>query len=101
VVPSYTVTDASGNSVTDVGPDELLKFLAECGDYAVLHRDDWPDRSVLARPEDAGWQIEITAGEHTEVGWVPNTDAALDVLRSWAEEDDWWQEAFTWRPAKG
>jgi len=29
---------------------------------------------------------------------VPNGDAAFDALRSWAADDDWWLEAFTWRP---
>jgi hypothetical protein len=32
----------------------------------------------------------------TRIATVPVTDAALDTLRSWAEEDDWWQEAFSW-----
>ena len=30
---------------------------------------------------------------------VPNTDAAFDALRSWAADDGWWLEAFTWTPA--
>jgi hypothetical protein len=30
---------------------------------------------------------------------VPNTDAAFDLLRSWAADDGWWAEAFRWRPA--
>lgn len=94
---SYSVTDGSGAELTDIGPDTLLKCLQECTDYVVLRRDDWPDRSALARRQDAGWQIELTDGGSTRVAQVPVTDAALDTLRSWAEEDDWWQEAFSWQ----
>ena len=25
-----------------------------------------------------------------------NTDAAFDILRSWAAGDGWWEEAFSW-----
>jgi hypothetical protein len=99
-MPRFTVTDATGANVKDVTPDALLRFLGDCNDYAELRRDDWPDRSVLARPTDGGWQVEIADADDRVVAWTPNTDAALDVMRSWAEEDDWWQEAFTWRPAR-
>lgn len=98
-MPSYSVTDASGDELTDIGPDTLLKVLRDCTDYALLRRDDWPDRSALARRLEVGWRIELTEAGRTLVAEVPNTDAALDTLRSWAEEDGWWQEAFTWRPA--
>ncbi|MBO0813500.1 MAG: hypothetical protein J2P23_15850 [Microlunatus sp.] len=95
---SYSLTDPSGNELTGVGPDTLLAVLNECTDYTVLHRDDWPERTALARRQADGWQIELTDGDLTQAARVPNTDAALDTLRSWAEEDDWWQEAFSWRP---
>lgn len=99
---SYTVTDRSGNVRTDVGPDTLLTILQQLQrstDFVVLRRDDWPDRSALARRQDTGWEIEIAQADRTLVADVPITDAALDTLRSWAEDDDWWQEAFSWRPA--
>jgi len=105
-VASYTLTDSSGHVRTDVGPDTLLTILQQLQpntdypntDYVVLRRDDWPDRSALARRQGTGWQIELTEANRTLVAEVPVTDAALDTLRSWAEEDDWWQEAFSWRP---
>lgn len=96
---SYSLTTAAGDKLTGVGPDTLLAVLQDCSDFVVLRRDDWPDRSALARRRPDGWQIEVTEGDRTVVAQVPVTDAALDTLRSWAEEDDWWQEAFTWRPA--
>jgi len=98
-VPSYSVTDAAGNELTDVGPNVLLAALQEATDHLVLRRDDWPDRSATARRLADGWQIELTEGARTQVARVPVTDAALDTLRSWAEEDDWWREAFSWQPA--
>ena len=94
------MTDSSGNVRTDVGPDTLLTILRQLQrstDYVVLRREDWPDRSALARRLDSGWRIELTETDRTLVAEVPVTDAALDTLRSWAEEDDWWQEAFSWR----
>ena len=101
--PTYSLTDASGDVRTDVGPDTLLTVLQHCSDYVVLRRDDWPGRSALARrlhdKYEDGWQIELTDADRTLTADVPVTDAALDTLRSWAEEDDWWQEAFSWRPA--
>lgn len=93
---TYTVRNATGDRIDDAGPDSLLRALEGCSDYVVLTRDDRPKAEALARPQDEGWQIEI-ADRDLHVGWVPNTDAALDVLRSWAEDDGWWQEAFTWR----
>jgi hypothetical protein len=96
-VASYNLTDDSGAELTDVGPNTLLTRLQECTEYVVLRRDDWPGKSALARRTDSGWQIELTDGDVTRIATVPVTDAALDTLRSWAEEDDWWQEAFSWR----
>lgn len=96
---SYSITTAAGDELTEVGPDTLLAVLRDCTDYVVLRRDDWPDRSAVARRQDTGWQIELTEADRTLVARVPVTDAALDTLRSWAEEDGWWQEAFSWRPS--
>ena len=94
---SYTLTDESGAELTDVGPDTLLQLLQDCEDYIVLQRDDWPGRSARARRQGDRWRIELTEGGQVKTADVPVTDAALDVLRSWGEEDDWWQEAFSWR----
>jgi hypothetical protein len=96
-VASYDLIDDSGLELTDVGPDTLLSRLQECTAYVVLRRADWPGRSALARRRDSGWQIELTDDGVTRIATVPVTDAALDTLRSWAEDDDWWQEAFSWR----
>ena len=98
-MPTYTVSDAEGNTISQVAPNSLKKFLDECRTYAELRRDDWPGRAAVARPADGRWQVEIIDGEQRLVATTPNTDATLDVMRAWAEEDDWWAEAFTWTPA--
>ncbi|HEY9290760.1 MAG TPA: hypothetical protein VIP98_05725 [Microlunatus sp.] len=96
-MPTYTVSDGEGNTVSEVAPNSLLRFLAECTSYAELRRDDWPGQSVLARPDGQQWQVEIDDGSRRLVATTPNIDATLDVMRAWAESDDWWAEAFTWR----
>lgn len=98
LMPTYTVTDDAGRSISPVVPDTLAVFLRDCQSIAVLRRDDWPGRFAAARREGTGWQVEIADGDHGLVAHTPNTDATLEVLRAWAEEDDWWAEAFTWTP---
>ncbi|QDP97554.1 hypothetical protein FOE78_18005 [Microlunatus elymi] len=97
-MPTYTVRDGDGNTISEVAPNSLLRFLNDCSSYAELSRDDWPGRSVLARPSGEQWQVEIVNGTHRLVATTPNVDATLDVMRAWAESDGWWAEAFTWRP---
>lgn len=98
-MPTYTVTDGNQNTIAQVAPNSLKQFLDECETYAELRRDDWPDQAIVARPQGDRWQVEIVDGGQRQVAATPNTDATLDVMRAWAEEDDWLQEAFTWRAA--
>ena len=98
-MPTYTVSDGDGNTISEIGPNGLLRFLQDCRSYAELRRADWPGRAAVARPTEDRWQVEIVDGSERLVASTPNTDATLDVMRAWAEEDDWWQEAFTWHPA--
>jgi hypothetical protein len=45
------------------------------------------------------WSVLVhAAGSAALVAEVPNTDAAFDLLRSWAADDGWWAEAFSWQP---
>ncbi len=94
----YTVTDETGNAVADVVPDSLRRFLRDCQGTAVLRRDDQPGRWAAARRDTSGWRVEIGDQHQRLVAHTPNTDATLDVLRAWAEDDQWWAEAFTWTP---
>lgn len=98
--PRYTVTDDAQNTIEGVVPDTLQAFLRDCDGTAVLRRDDWPDRYAAARRDDTGWRVKIADQHEALVAHTPNTDATLDVLRAWAEEDDWWAEAFTWTPGQ-
>lgn len=98
--PTYTVTDDSQNTIEGVVPDTLRRFLQECQGKAVLRRDDRPERSAAARRDATGWSVEVADADQTLVAHTPNTDATLDVLRAWAEDDDWWAEAFTWTPGR-
>ena len=95
---TYTVRDGNGTTISEVAPNSLLRFLNECTTYAELTRDDWPGRSVLARPDGQQWRVEIADETRRLAATTPNVDATLDVMRAWAESDDWWAEAFTWRP---
>jgi hypothetical protein len=94
----YTVTDEAGNEVVDVVPDSLRRFLRDCEGTAVLQRDDRPGQWAAARRDAPGWWVEIGDQSQRLVAHTPNGDATLDVLRAWAEDDQWWAEAFTWKP---
>lgn len=100
-MPTYTVRDGHGTTISEIGPNSLLRFLRDCTDQAELRRDDWPGQAIIARPTAQRWQIEIVNGDSCQVATVPNIDAALDTMRSWAEEDGWLSEAFTWTPLTG
>lgn len=99
-MPTYVINTGDGNSVSGVGPNDLLRFLQDRTGWVELCREDWPDRATVAHPDgDGGWLVEIVDRDTRLAATTPNTDAALDVMRSWAEEDDWWQEAFSWHPS--
>ena len=95
---TYTVSDGDGNTISEIGPNSLLRFLQSCTSYAELRRDDRPGHAAVARPDGDRWQVEIVDPDQRLVASTPNTDATLDVMRAWAEDDDWWAEAFTWQP---
>jgi hypothetical protein len=95
-------TDDTGQVADPLNPENLRPLLAEAesfvevastaGAWARAERLGVERWSVLVRP------VGAAAGTLAE---VPNTDAAFDLLRSWAADDGWWAEAFSWRPAPG
>ncbi len=117
--------DDRGALVDPVSPESLRPFLLEradgrAGTVEVRAVDvSFEDGRTLtgsarATPDPAGgWTVSIatTALDPSSVGngtggiddrseaRAPNTDAVYDLLRSWAADDGWWQEAFSWRRA--
>jgi hypothetical protein len=93
-------TDDAGRLADPLNPENLRTLLwqaqafvlveAPAGASARAERVGAERWSVLLRPAVSA---AATAAE------VPNTDAAFDLLRSWAADDGWWAEAFSWRPA--
>jgi hypothetical protein len=43
------------------------------------------------------WRVEVHADDGGLWTEAANTDAAFDILRSWAAADGWWEDAFSWR----
>lgn len=97
----YRGTDDAGRVDDPLTPEGLRPLLWEASGSVLVERVDDPSARVLARRLSGGrWSLQVHAtGGADLVAEVPNTDAAFDALRSWAAEDGWWVEAFTWRPA--
>ena len=98
----YRGTDDADRVADPLTPESLRPLLWEASASVLVEAVADPAARALASRAPAGrWRIEarpVTGGE-TVVATVPNTDAAFDALRSWAADDGWWLEAFSWSPA--
>ena len=95
-------SDDSGRVADPLTPESLRPLLWEARTSVLGERvADAPATQALATRAPAGrWTVEVrTADDGPRSATVPNTDAAFDALRSWAADDGWWLEAFTWSPA--
>lgn len=100
VMTGYRATTAHGRIVEDVTPADLRPLLSDDVEFLTFESPArGSDHFVQARPfVDDGWHVEVHRGggrDHLEAP-VPNADAVFDVMRSWANEDGWWVDAFTW-----
>lgn len=90
-------------AVEDLTPESLRELLTNASEYVIVENRDWgPDvYAQAARLDTEAWRVEIRNGgpEHHVGTGAANTDAAFDILRSWAAADGWWQNAFVWEPA--
>ena len=94
-------SDDTGRVADPLTPESLRPLLWEAPASVLVEAVADPATRVLASRAPAGrWRVEVdTAGGDPVAATVPNTDAAFDALRSWAADDGWWLEAFTWSPA--
>lgn len=94
--------------IEDLTPESLRQLLLDARD-AVVVQGPAADRSAVARATRLGaesWRIQLSArvpGSAADVEpdlatQAANTDAAFDLLRSWAADDGWWRDAFDWEP---
>jgi hypothetical protein len=94
-------TDDSGRVADPLHPENLRTLLEQAPAFVLVETPAGPS----ARAERVGverWSVLVRpAGSAALVAEVPNTDAAFDLLRSWAADDGWWAEAFSWHPAAG
>ena len=93
--------DDAGRVADPLTPESLRPLLEEAPESVLVERvADGPAASALARRAPGGrWSLEVRSGPAGAlVAEVPNTDAAFDALRSWAADDGWWQDVFSWRP---
>lgn len=92
---------AGDQVIEDVKPLTLRPLLTSQAESPTVLLDGSDGRTARADRTEAGrWRIELVpeAGGRPLTATMPNGDAAFDALRSWAADDDWWLEAFTWRP---
>ena len=96
---NFRARTGDGRDVEDVTPATLRPLLTAANAPVII---EGPAGQVarVSSAEGGRWRIEVAAGAEAprEAATVPNTDAAFDALRSWAADDDWWREAFTWSP---
>ena len=92
--------DDAGRTADPLTPGSLRPLLEQAHDSVLVERvGDGPAGSATARRVPGGrWSIEVRSPRAPTLAVeVPNTDAAFDALRSWAADDGWWQDAFSWR----
>ena len=95
-------TDDAGRQAEPLTPEALRPLLAEASAWVRAESVEDPRVRAEARREPGGrWTLQVqgVTGAPSSAR-VPNTDAAFDALRSWAADDGWWREAFTWSPAE-
>jgi hypothetical protein len=94
-------TDDSGRVADPLHPENLRSLLQQAPAFVLVETP----AGLSARAERVGverWSVLVRrVGSTALVAEVPNTDAAFDLLRSWAADDGWWAEAFSWRQVPG
>jgi hypothetical protein len=98
-VTGFRGSDDSGRVADPLTPESLRPLLWEAATSVLVERvDGAPGAQALAiRAPGGRWTVEVrSADDEPRSATVPNTDAAFDALRSWAADDGWWLEAFTW-----
>jgi len=105
-VTGFRGSDDRGRVADPLTPENLRPLLWEAQTSVVVERvGDGPAAQARATRAPGGrWTMRVDvmtgagAGQEPLAATVPNTDAAFDALRSWAADDGWWREAFTWTP---
>nr|WP_294691258.1 hypothetical protein [uncultured Friedmanniella sp.] len=90
----------AGQVADPLTPESLRPLLWEAPESVLVERvgDGSGGIALARRLPDGRWSVELGSGYAATLAVeVPNTDAAFDALRSWAADDGWWQEAFSWR----
>jgi hypothetical protein len=95
-------TDDAGQVADPLHPENLRTLLEQARAFVLIEGP----AGASARAERLGverWSVLVrpAGAEAATTAEVPNTDAAFDLLRSWAADDGWWAEAFRWRPVSG
>jgi hypothetical protein len=99
-VTGFRGSDDSGRVADPLTPENLRPLLTGAPASVLVERTAAPTAQARATRLPAGrWTVEVRPADGPAlVATVPNTDAAFDALRSWAADDDWYREAFTFAP---
>jgi hypothetical protein len=101
-VTGFRGTDDAGRVADPLTPESLRPLLWEAQTSVLVERvtDAAAPQARATRVPGGRWALEVgSADGEWLVATVPNTDAAFDALRSWAAEDGWYLEAFSFVPA--
>lgn len=96
----FTGRADGGRAVQDLTPESLRELLHDATEFVLVENEEWGPEyfAQAARLDHEAWRVEVRSGTaDRHIGTTAaNTDAAFDILRSWAAVDGWWQEAFHW-----
>jgi hypothetical protein len=96
-------TDDAGRVAQPLHPENLRTLLQQAPASVAIEGADGADGPSARAQREGGerWRVEVGGPAGPLTATLPNTDATFDVLRSWAADDGWWAEAFSWRPVGG
>ena len=91
--------------VADLTPESLRILLLEATSAVEVDGQEPGVGARATRTDGEAWRVEVRTGGSEPGGSelrrtvAVNTEATFDLLRSWAADDGWWLEAFSWEPA--
>ena len=96
----FRARDDAGRVADPLTPESLRPLLGEAAESVLVEGlADGSGTAVAHRVPGGRWSLEVRPASGAALAAeVPNTDAAFDALRSWAADDGWWLDAFSWRP---
>jgi hypothetical protein len=97
-VTGFVGRSDNDQAVDPLTPEALRELLLAARELVLVEdrtRGDHFFAQALRLNEEI-WRVEVHADDGGLWTEAANTDAAFDILRSWAAGDGWWEGAFSW-----